>query len=245
MAAFDAVSTSKEFALMNSQKINGGLSSLIPAAAFIATFAAAIPAHAQTAACPSDNAGITLSPGFCATVFADKLGHSRHLAVAPNGVVYVNTWSGRYYRNDTPPPGGFLIALQSTKGDGQADNVVRFGPTKADGNAGGTGIAVYKNYVYAETNDRIVRYALPTSGIAPTAAAETVISGLPLTGDHPMHPFEIDRHGNLYVDLGSATNSCQSQNRMPNVPGNKPCTELETRGGTWRYDANKLGPVLI
>jgi glucose/arabinose dehydrogenase len=240
MAAFDAVSTSKEFALMNSQKINGGLSSLIPAAAFIATFAAAIPAHAQTAACPSDNAGITLSPGFCATVFADKLGHSRHLAVAPNGVVYVNTWSGRYYRNDTPPPGGFLIALQSTKGDGQADNVVRFGPTKADGNAGGTGIAVYKNYVYAETNDRIVRYALPTSGIAPTAAAETVISGLPLTGDHPMHPFEIDRQGNLYVDLGSATNSCQSQNRMPNVPGNKPCTELETRGGTWRYDANRL-----
>ena len=151
--------------------------------------------------------------------------------MAPNGVVYVNTWSGRYYRNDTPPPGGFLIALQSTKGDGQADNVVRFGPTKADGNAGGTGIAVYKNYVYAETNDRIVRYALPTSGIAPTAAAETVISGLPLTGDHPMHPFEIDRQGNLYVDLGSATNSCQSQNRMPNVPGNKPCTELETRGG--------------
>ncbi|MGC1413246.1 MAG: PQQ-dependent sugar dehydrogenase [Acetobacteraceae bacterium] len=227
---------------MNSQKVTGGLSSLIPATAFAATLllAAAIPAHAQTASCPDDNGGITLSPGFCATVFADKLGHSRHLAVTPNGVVYVNTWSGRYYHNDTPPPGGFLIALQSTKGDGQADNVVRFGPTKADGNAGGTGVAVYKNYVYAETNDRIVRYALPTSGIAPTAAAETVISGLPLTGDHPMHPFEIDRQGNLYVDLGTTTNSCQSQNRMPNVPGNKPCTELETRGGTWRYDANKL-----
>jgi hypothetical protein len=34
------------------------------------------------------------------------------LAVASNGVVYVNTWSGRYY-HDTPPPGGFLIALQA------------------------------------------------------------------------------------------------------------------------------------
>src|SRR5262249_43053922 len=63
---------------------------------------------------------------------------------------------------------------------------------------------------------------------------------LPLTGDHPMHPIAIDSQGNLYVDLGSATNSCQSQNRMPNVPGNNPCTELETRAGTWRYDANKL-----
>jgi glucose/arabinose dehydrogenase len=66
------------------------------------------------------------------------------------------------------------------------------------------------------------------------------VSGLPLTGDHPMHPFAIDPEGNVYVDLGSATNSCQSQNRMPNVPGNNPCTELETRAGIWRYDANRL-----
>jgi glucose/arabinose dehydrogenase len=173
-------------------------------------------------ACVGDNGGITLSPGFCATVFADKLGHARHLAVAPNGVVYVNTWSGRYYHDDTPPPGGFLIALQDTRGDGRADKIVRFGPTKADGNAGGTGVALYNGYLYAETNDRIVRYQLPASGIEPTAAPETVVSRLPLTGDHPMHPFAIDPQGNLYVDLGSATNSCQSQNRMPNVPGNNP-----------------------
>jgi glucose/arabinose dehydrogenase len=120
------------------------------------------------------------------------------------------------------------------------------GPTRSSvlaqpprGNAGGTGIAIYKG-VYAETNDRIVRYELPTNGIEPTAAPETVVSGLPLTGDHPMHPFAIDPQGNLYVDLGSATNSCQSRNRMPNVPGNKPCTELATRAGTWRYDANRL-----
>jgi glucose/arabinose dehydrogenase/mono/diheme cytochrome c family protein len=210
---------------------------------------AGAPSHAQTTdqastpgsgGCVGDNGGITLSPGFCATVFADKLGHARHLAVAPNGVLYVNTWSGLYYHDDTPPPGGFLIGLQDTKGDGRADKIVRFGPTKADGNAGGTGVAIYKGYLYAETNDRIVRYQLPSSGIEPTAAPETVVSGLPLTGDHPMHPFAIDAQGNLYVDLGSATNSCQSQNRMPNVPGNNPCTELETRAGTWLYDANRL-----
>src|ERR1700730_4989932 len=90
---------------------------------------------AGSGACAGDNGGITLSPGFCATVFADKLGHARHLAVAPNGVVYVNTWSGIYYHNDTPPPGGVLLALQATNGDGRADKVVRFGPTKADGKA--------------------------------------------------------------------------------------------------------------
>ena len=61
--------------------------------------------------CADDNGGITLPAGFCATVFADNIGHARHLVVAPNGVVYVNTWSGRYYGNDTPPAGGFLVGL--------------------------------------------------------------------------------------------------------------------------------------
>jgi glucose/arabinose dehydrogenase len=210
------------------------------AATLLLLFATATPSPAQAAACTGDNGGLNLSPGFCATVFADKLGHIRHLAVAPDGVVYANTWSGRYYRNDTPPADGFLVALQDTKGTGQADKIVRFGSKAADGDHGGTGIAVYKNHLYVETNDRIVRYALQADGLGVTGPAETILSGMPLTGDHPMHPIQIDANGNLYVDLGSATNSCQSQNRMPNVPGINPCTETETRAGTWRYDANKL-----
>src|SRR3981081_764920 len=192
--------------------------------------------------CAGDNGGITLSPGFCATVFADNIGHARHMVVAPNGVVYVNTWSGRYYANvDTKvPEGGFLLALQDTTGSGRADKVVRFGPGVESGNAGGTGIALYNGALFAETNDRIVRYALPPGAIAPTGAPEVVVSGLPLTGDHPMHPFVIDPKGNLYVDLGSATNACQEQNRIANSPGYQPCTELEPRAGIWRHDANKV-----
>ncbi len=117
--------------------------------------------------CADDNGGLTLPPGFCATVFADRIGHARHLVVAPNGVVYVNTWSGRYYGNDTPPPGGFLVALQDTTGNGQADVVQRFGDSVQTGSAGGTGITLYRGAVFAEVNDRIVRYALPTTGIVP------------------------------------------------------------------------------
>src|SRR5688572_12979902 len=52
---------------------------------------------AASAACPTDNGGITLPPGFCATVFADNIGHARHIVVNANGDVYVNTWSGEYY----------------------------------------------------------------------------------------------------------------------------------------------------
>ena len=51
-------------------------------------------AAAAARPCAGDNGGITLPPGFCATVFADNVGHARQMVVAPNGVVYVNTWSG-------------------------------------------------------------------------------------------------------------------------------------------------------
>src|SRR5437899_11694934 len=56
-----------------------------------------------------------------------------------------------------------------------------------------------------------------------------------------MHPFAIDSGGGLYMDLGSASNSCQLKNRIALSPGHKPCTELETRGGIWRYHANRTG----
>jgi glucose/arabinose dehydrogenase/mono/diheme cytochrome c family protein len=220
--------------------------SLPVGALLLATGSSSAPQESSTAAtptqsCTGDNGGITLPPGFCATAFADNIGHARQMAVAPNGIVYVNTWSGTYFRNDTPPAGGFPVALQDTNGDGRADVNVRFGPGVESGNAGGTGIAFYNGALYAETNDRIVRYALPTGTIAPSEPPEVVVSGLPLTGDHPMHPFRIDAAGGLYVDLGSATNSCQVANRMPNSPGIQPCRELETRAGIWRYDANRTG----
>jgi hypothetical protein len=54
-----------------------------------------------------------------------------------------------------------------------------------------------------------------------------------------MHPFAITADGSMYVDVGTATNSCQLKNRTLKSPGADPCTELETRGGIWRYDANK------
>ncbi len=190
--------------------------------------------------CPNDDSGLKLPAGFCATVFADAIGHARHMVVAPNGVLYVNTWSGRYYGgDDTPHEGGFLVALQDKSGAGKADVNERFGETVQSGGHGGTGIGFYKGAIYAEINDRIVRYPLAAGSIVPSGSAETIVSGLPLGGDHPMHPFIIDTDGKMYVDVATATNSCQAKNRTPKSPGLNPCTELETRGGIWLYDASK------
>ena len=103
-----------------------------------------LPAYSEDQNCPETHAGLSLPKGFCATIFADKIGHARQLTVAPNGTVYVNTWSGIYYGSDRPHEGGFLVALKDTKGTGHADVNVRFGPTFAEGAHGGTGIFTTK-----------------------------------------------------------------------------------------------------
>lgn len=162
------------------------------------------------------------------------------MVVSDSNVLYVNTWSGEYFDNDKVPAGGFLIALQDTKHSGHADLIKRFGDGVAEGSAGGTGIRLYKKFLYAEENDRIIRYELKPGDVAPTGKPQVVVAKMPLTGDHPMHPFIIDKDGNLFVDLGSETNACEEKNRVPLSPGRKPCIEKETRGGIWRYDANKL-----
>jgi glucose/arabinose dehydrogenase/mono/diheme cytochrome c family protein len=207
--------------------------------AFLSSARFASPAAAsQSTNCPTDDSGLRLPSGFCASIFADHLGHARHLAVSPKGVVYVNTWSGRYYANSPPPNGGFLVALQDTHATGKADLIRRFGATVQTGGAGGSGIALFGGWLYAEINDKIVRYALPADATVPQGSAQTIVSGLPLGGDHPMHPFAIDSEGSLFVDVATATNSCQVKNRTLKSPGIQPCTELLTRGGIWRFDAN-------
>jgi glucose/arabinose dehydrogenase len=207
------------------------------------TAAAASSNAAAATACASDNGGITLPAGFCASVFADTLGHPRHIAVNTNGDVYINTWSGAYYTGPTHP-GGFLVAMRDTNRDGKADAIARFGPDAGQRNEGGTGIGLFNGGLFAEEGDtsakRITRYTLSPDSLAPgTAGSQVVVAGLPGSGDHPMHPFVIDGSGNIFMDVGSATNSCQAQNRTLESRGRNPCTELRTRAGIWRYDANK------
>src|SRR5438445_13592277 len=109
-------------------------------------------AEAKSKACPNDDSGLQLPTGFCATVFADDIGHARHMVVAPSGVLYVNTWSGRYYGNDTPHAGGFLVALQDKSGTGRAVVIERFGETVQSGGSSGMGHDRKNGLVYTETN---------------------------------------------------------------------------------------------
>ena len=198
-------------------------------------------AVSKRSGCDEGNGGIKLPSGFCASVFADNLGHARHLAVAPNGTVYVNTWSSKYTEMKNAP-GGFVVALRDADRDGHAEVIERFGSVHEEGKpGGGTGIAVHNGALYVEVDDKIVRYQLGSDAAVPASGAETIIEKLPTQGNHPMHPFAITTDGALFVNSGSPTNSCQEKDRALESPGRRPCPELASHSGIWRYEANKTG----
>jgi glucose/arabinose dehydrogenase len=60
-----------------------------------------------------------------------------------------------------------------------------------------------------------------------------------MTGSHHSHNFVLQGR-TLYVNIGSASNSCQRRDRQTGSPGFNPCTELETRAGIWQFDATRL-----
>ncbi|MBA3405713.1 MAG: PQQ-dependent sugar dehydrogenase, partial [Gemmatimonadaceae bacterium] len=185
--------------------------------------------------CAADNGGITLPDGFCASVFADGLGRARHMAVTPSGDVFVVI--------DPPPmpPGttepSHVVALRDADGDGTAEI------SQIVAEEGGNGIAWADGMLYIAPDDQIVRYALPDGQLMPTGQPEVVISGLPSDGDHHRKTV-VPVGGDLYINMGSASNACQVVNREPLSPGVDPCPELEVRAGVWRFDAADLGQTL-
>lgn len=185
----------------------------------------------QQIACDSNNGGITLPPGFCAVIVADlvvggKPAAARHMAVTPAGDVFV-----AINNPSQANPAFGIVALRDTNGDGRADMQSQFSP-----NLGGSGIAWANNTLYFGANDRIMRYALPNGQLTPTANPDVVVSGLPATGDHVSKTLVFGNASTLYVNIGSATNSCQVANRQLQSPGQNPCPELPVRAGVWTFN---------
>src|SRR6185437_14929020 len=110
-----------------------------------AALAATLAAGTSLAAEPD---GLTLPPGFHATVVADGLTGVRHLAFGANGDLYVSTQVGR----GQPAVGIYALHLNAKH---TADKTEKFGTIN-----GGTGIKVYKGYLYAANPTTVYRYKL-------------------------------------------------------------------------------------
>lgn len=171
-----------------------------------------------------------MPPGFCATVFADKIGHVRHIVADADGMLYANSAPDR--ENAAFASG--LIVLQDADGDGKAERIDRPFP----GQSGGTGIALFRNRVFLESGDRIVSYAL---GNTKGRSEQVIVADLPTEGDHFSHSIAIRADGALFMTSGSATNACQPDNRKAGAPGQVPCAEKALRAGIWRFNAARTG----
>jgi glucose/arabinose dehydrogenase len=194
-----------------------------------AVAACSISLQAATPACDPDNGGITVPAGFCAFLAVDGLGTARHIAVAPNGDVYVALMrEGRQ-------KGGGIVALRDTNGDG------RFEMKEHWGDASSTGIALRNGYLYVGLMNSVQRYKMTPGQLKPAGPAEIVVEGLPGVPQHGDKGIAFDGKGGLYVNVGAPSNACQNPDRRPKISGQDPCPLLEKNGGIWKFDENKLG----
>ncbi|MFP3947430.1 MAG: PQQ-dependent sugar dehydrogenase [Longimicrobiales bacterium] len=184
-------------------------------------------ASGPAADCVRGNDDLSLPDDFCVIVVADDLGSPRHLAVAENGDIFVATEGGG--------SGPGVVALRDTDGDGEAD--VR----EEWGDQGGTGLLLHEGWLYFAPDDGVLRYSMTEGSLTPSGSPETIVSGLPSERSHAAKAMAIDSEGNLFVNIGSPSNTCQEEDRQPGSPGMDPCPELETRAGVWRFDADAIG----
>jgi glucose/arabinose dehydrogenase len=172
-------------------------------------------------AAAADNDGLTLPPGFSATVVQEGLGAGRHLAIAANGDIYLASREG-------------LVAMRDTNRDFKIDETAPFGDVK------GTGVLIFKRWLYVSDNVGVYRYPLKKGELAPSGAKQTVVAGFPLERQHADKTFTLDEKGALYVNVGAPSNSCQEKDRQEGSLGQSPCPILEKYGGVWVFDGNKL-----
>jgi glucose/arabinose dehydrogenase len=201
---------------------------LVPVALPFPALALAAGLHAGSPppACAPDNGGLTLPEGLCAVLVASDAGSVRQLAVGPTGDLYAAV-------GDRRRPG--VAAFRDRDGDGHPDERATFGP------GGANDVEVHDGYLYLALPDRIVRWKLEPGRLAPSGDAETIVVDLPHDGNHKAKSLAFGAGSTMFVNIGSATNSCQKLDRMAGSPGQDPCRELERHAGIWAFDAARAG----
>ena len=200
---------------------------LVFSSLFISMLLAHVSVSAQNIKPDADNAGLTLPKGFAALKVADNLGRTRHIVVNKQGAIYA-----KLERLDN---GKGVLVLKDTDGDGRAETKTSFG------NYIGTGIAIKGNYLYAASNKEVFKYALNDNGdVVDENAAATIVTGLIDKGQHNSKSITLDNAGNIYVNVGAPSNSCQEKDRTKGSMGMMPCPILDSAGGIWQFKVDQL-----
>jgi len=172
-----------------------------------------------------DNAGLKLPDGFGAIKVATLDAKARHIAVTPQGEIYIKL---------AKPKGGKGILVLHEGVNGKATVTGGFG------NYGGTGIYIKGSYLYASSNTEIFRYKLDEqNGVIDTLRPEKLVTGLKAGRQHETKSLVLDNDGNIYVNIGSPLSACQVEDRGLHSPGIPGCPLLDSAGGIWQFRADK------
>ena len=172
-----------------------------------------------------NNAGLKLPAGFGALVVAETGGHARHLAVTPQGTIYVKL--------NAVKNGKGILELHPAA-NGKATDPTGFG------SYGGTGIYAKDGYLYASSDEEVFRYKLDAKGeVTNPAQPEKIVTGLINRHQHESKSIALDNAGNLYVNIGAYSNSCQVKDRQRGSLGRQDCPVLDSAGGIWQFRADK------
>ena len=181
--------------------------------------------NAQQEKASTNNAGLILPAGFKAMKVADGLGAARHLAITPNGDIFVKL--------EELKNGKGIYWLHDDNKDGKMDKTIGFGDFI------GTGMYVSNHYLYASSNTEVFRYKLNDNYQPDTNSQEKIITGLLARGEHESKSIVLDNDGNIYVNVGAYSNACQEHDREKGSKGIKPCPILDSAGGIWQFKADK------
>jgi glucose/arabinose dehydrogenase len=172
-----------------------------------------------------DSGQLKLPAGFTAVTVVENFGGTRHLAVAPDGSIFVKL--------NKLKDGKGIYRLQDTNGDGKADKITGFGDYT------GTGMAIRDGYLYASSDVAVYRYKLDGSyNVVNPDKPETIVSGLLSRHEHEAKAITLDYSGNLFVNIGAYSNSCQFKDRQKGSQGQQPCPILDSAGGIWEFKAD-------
>ena len=173
-----------------------------------------------------DNGGLKLQKGFGASEITPGVGKNRHLVVNSNGDIYVKLARLKDGK-------GILVLHEN--GNGKAEMTGSFG------NYIGTGIAIKNGYLYASSDNDVFRYKLDEKNkIVSPDKPEKIITGLLNRRQHESKSITLDNAGNIYVNIGAPSNSCQAQDRAPGSKGMDPCPILDSGAAIWQFKVDKL-----
>ncbi|NCD71990.1 PQQ-dependent sugar dehydrogenase [Mucilaginibacter agri] len=177
----------------------------------------------------ADNAGLKLPAGFKANVIAENLGTARHITVTPEGDIYVKI---NYNARRNKDAKGIVVLHDN--GNGPATVKTSFGTFP------GTGIYVKNGYLYASSDVDVFRYKLNDKNeVIDPNKPERIVTGLISRHEHEAKAILLDNAGNLYVNIGAYSNSCQEKDRQKGSMGQKGCPILDSAGGIWQFKADK------